>query len=74
MKTDLPPVSDNQQLQSFERSASQGSRSLLGELVPFLLQNKKWWLAPIMLLLVLVGLVVVFAASSPIAPFIYTLF
>ncbi len=74
MKKDTSVAGAGQQQESFERSANRGQRGLLSELVPFLLQNKKWWLAPIMICLVLVGLVVVFAASSPIAPFIYTLF
>lgn len=74
MKKDLSVAASDQQQESFERSANRGQRGLLRELIPFLLQNKKWWLTPIILLLVLVGLMVVFAASSPVAPFIYTLF
>jgi len=36
--------------------------------------RKKWWLAPIMLLLLLVGVLLVFAQTSVLAPFIYTIF
>ena len=36
--------------------------------------NKKYWLAPIITVLVLVGFLLVVAASSALAPFIYTLF
>ena len=40
----------------------------------FLKQEKKYWLAPIVLVLLLFGLLLVFAQSSAVAPFIYTLF
>ena len=43
------------------------------ELVRFAMENKKWWLIPIFLVsLMLVGLVLL--TSTPLAPFIYTLF
>jgi hypothetical protein len=45
-----------------------------GELWQFMKQNKKYWLAPILLTLVLVGALLVMAKGSAIAPFIYTLF
>jgi len=48
--------------------------SLLREFWAFLRVRKKWWLAPIMLLLLLVGALLVFAQSSVLAPFIYTIF
>jgi Family of unknown function (DUF5989) len=44
------------------------------ELWEFMKQNKKYWLAPIVLTLVLVGVLLVLAKGSAIAPFIYTLF
>lgn len=59
--------------QSFAEQASQPSTSLARELVQFLSENKKWWLAPIFLALALVGLLVILSAS-PLAPFIYPLF
>jgi hypothetical protein len=40
----------------------------------FLKVRKKFWLAPIMLVLVLLGALLVFTQSSAVAPFIYTLF
>jgi drug/metabolite transporter superfamily protein YnfA len=40
----------------------------------FLKQEKKYWIAPIVLVLLLFGLLLVFAQSSAVAPFIYTLF
>lgn len=45
------------------------SRDLLG----FLAENKKWWLAPILLAVILLG-VLVLASGTGAAPFIYTLF
>lgn len=47
---------------------------IVGELIEFLWANKKWWLIPMALILVLFGLLLVFASSTGLAPFIYTLF
>ena len=47
---------------------------LISDLWAFMLERKKFWLAPIMLLMVLLGALLVFAQGSAIAPFIYTLF
>ena len=47
---------------------------IIGEFVEFLWKQKKYWITPIVLILVLCGLLLVFAESSVIAPFIYTLF
>jgi hypothetical protein len=48
--------------------------SILAELFRFLLHRKKWWLAPILILLVLLSLLIVLTEGSAVAPFIYTLF
>ena len=47
---------------------------VIGELWQFMRENKKYWLAPIVITLVLVGALLVLAKGSAIAPFIYTLF
>ena len=47
---------------------------VVSELWQFMRENKKYWLAPIVITLVLVGALLVLAKSSAIAPFIYTLF
>lgn len=47
---------------------------VLRDLVLFVKQEKKYWLAPILVVMVLFGLLLVFAQSSAVAPFIYTLF
>jgi Family of unknown function (DUF5989) len=58
----------------FERAAAQPlSESLLGELWGFLKNNKKWWLLPMLAVLLLFGLLVLLS-STAVAPFIYTLF
>lgn len=46
----------------------------MSELLAFLWQCKLWWLIPIVLVLLLFGMLLIFAQSSSIAPFIYTLF
>ena len=48
--------------------------AIIKELWSFLKQRKRFWLAPILFILVLLSLLVVFAQSSAVAPFIYTLF
>lgn len=48
--------------------------NLVGELWAFLRIRKKWWLLPIVLVMVLVGALLVFAQGSVLAPFIYTIF
>jgi hypothetical protein len=47
---------------------------LISELWAFLRVRKKLWLLPLMLILVLVGLLLVLAHGSVLAPFIYTIF
>jgi len=47
---------------------------LLKDLWGFLRERKKYWLAPIILVMLLLGALLIFAAGSPVAPFIYTLF
>ena len=48
--------------------------SIFRELWAFMKVRKKWWLGPIILMLLLLGLLVVFTQGSALAPFIYTLF
>ena len=51
-----------------------GKGRVLAEFWQFLLQEKKYWLVPIMLVMVLFGGLVVLTKGSVIAPMIYTLF
>jgi hypothetical protein len=47
---------------------------LLKDLWAFMRERKKLWLAPIILVMILLGALIVFAKGSALAPFIYTLF
>ncbi len=47
---------------------------ILRDLWLFIKERRKFWLAPIIVILLLLGLLIVFGAGSAIAPFIYTLF
>jgi hypothetical protein len=47
---------------------------LIKDLWAFMRERKKFWLAPIIILLLLLGILIVFAQGSAVAPFIYTLF
>jgi len=48
--------------------------SVVGELLAFLWQRKWWWLIPMIIVLLAIGLLMIFASASGIGPFIYTLF
>ena len=48
--------------------------SIVSELWQFMRVRKKWWLGPIVVMLLLLGLLIVFTQGSALAPFIYTLF
>lgn len=47
---------------------------LLKEFWLFMKERKKWWLLPIIIMLVLVGILIIFGQASPVSPFIYALF
>jgi hypothetical protein len=51
-----------------------GKFSILREFWSFLRIRKKWWLAPIVILLLTLGLILVLTEGSALAPFIYSLF
>ena len=51
-----------------------GLAGTLGELFQFLLERKLWWMIPMVIVLVLLGILIFMAQSTPVAPFIYTLF
>jgi len=48
--------------------------SIVKEFWVFLKVRKKWWLAPIIIFLILLGALIIFTQGSALAPFIYTLF
>lgn len=57
----------------FHREATAGRQSFLKEFGHFLMENKKWWMIPILTVLLLVGVLLIVGGSG-VAPFIYTLF
>jgi hypothetical protein len=57
----------------FAHQAAAERQGAAGEFLSFLKQNKKWWLTPIILTVLLLGALVVLGGSAA-APFIYTLF
>lgn len=61
------------QKNDLEQLAKEKRLSLVGEFVVFLKHNKKWWLLPIILILLGMGLLVLLSGSA-LAPFIYPLF
>lgn len=46
----------------------------LKDLFQFLRERKKFWLVPVIVILLIIGLIIVFGGASALAPFIYTLF
>jgi hypothetical protein len=65
---------DDRSLNEFEKMAStDGVATFLGEFWQFLRYNKKWWLLPILVVMLLFCLLMV-AQGGALAPFIYTLF
>jgi len=47
---------------------------ILRDLWGFMRERKKYWLAPIIIVLLILGILIVFGGSSALAPFVYTLF
>ena len=60
-------------LKNFYRSML-SNLMVVGELLGFLWQRKLWWLIPMVFVLLIFGLLIIFASASGIGPFIYTLF
>ena len=56
------------------RKRGRSKFGLITELWAFMKVRKKWWLAPILLILGLLSLLIVFTEGSALAPFIYALF
>lgn len=58
---------------SFEQASYEEQPGLVAEFLEFLVESKAWWLTPIIVVLLLVGLLIVLSGSV-IAPFIYPIF
>lgn len=59
--------------EAFADAAKQSQPGIVAEFIDFLLHNKKWWITPIVIVLLLVGVLVTLGGTAA-APFIYTLF
>ncbi len=60
-------------MKNFLRSMT-SNLGVAAELLSFFWQRKLWWLIPMITVLLLFGLLLIFASASGIGPFIYTLF
>ncbi len=58
----------------FANQAKRKQQGLIWELWGFLRHNKKWWLTPILFVLLLFGALLIFVQGSAVAQFIYPLF
>lgn len=72
MQPDNRPTKDNK-AEDFARAASEARPGLIAEFWDFLKHNKKWWLLPILIFMLGIGILVALAGSGA-APFIYPLF
>ena len=66
-------MADDDSPDDFLAQASGTRATFVGELFAFLRENKKWWIAPILLSILVLGLLVLLGGGAA-APFIYTLF
>ena len=64
---------DRSDADKFAQAAGEQQMGIVREFWDFLLHNKKWWITPIVIVLLMVGLLVALS-SSAMAPFIYTIF
>lgn len=77
---DLPPVrtspTDSLRIDDRQRriAKSMARQSKLGLVWGFLRTRKKWWLTPIVVTMMLLGVLILLSESSAVAPFIYALF
>ena len=73
MATDPTQNSNQSSAESFAREAETQQPGILRETIDWLKFNKKWWLLPIVLMLLLVGALIMVSGTA-VAPLIYTLF
>lgn len=72
--SDSPEMKEHEP-DAFEKAAQQKPPGLVREIVDLLRSNRKWWLVPVLIVLLGVGAVLAFAITLPAAaPFIYSLF
>jgi hypothetical protein len=68
-----PESKPSSRAEELARQAAQGRSSFLAEYLYLLKQNKKWWMLPLLVLLLAFGALMVLSSTGA-APFIYTLF
>ena len=73
MKDRQARTETNEQSTAFASEAAASRPGLVAELWEFMATNKKWWLTPIIVVLLLVGALILMSGTVA-APFIYTLF
>ena len=66
-------MADQKDKDDLVSQAAKSRSGLASEFIDFLKDNKKWWLAPIIFSVLVLGLLVMLGGSAA-APFIYTLF
>jgi hypothetical protein len=66
-------MADEKNPNDFVQQSTENRIGLAAEFVEFLKENKKWWLAPILIAILGLGLLVLLGGTAA-APFIYTLF
>ena len=71
-QTDAPKP--DKSAEDFARQAEMTQPGLIAEFWDFLKHRKKWWLAPILIMLVLLSFLIIFTEGSALAPFIYAIF
>ena len=64
---------DQSERNEFVEASKDSKTGFLAEMVGFLRDNKRWWLTPIVVFLLLLGVLLILASTGA-APFIYTLF
>ena len=69
----MPEEKDPKGSDDFEAGLTEARTGLVAEFWDFLRHNKKWWLAPILISIVVLGVLVLLGGSGA-APFVYTLF
>ncbi|NMB75680.1 MAG: hypothetical protein GYA21_11200 [Myxococcales bacterium] len=70
---DPAPTEPNRADEALERAAAEKEPSLIAEFFDFLRHNKKWWLIPLLIVLLVLGTLMIVGGSGA-APFIYALF
>ena len=73
MNADGPRSDRNETEDDFRRLADKPAAGIVRELWDFLVENRAWWLTPIVVVLLLISVIVILGATGA-APLIYTLF